>query len=89
MLDPTLNVALALLIVQGLKAIGFNVTDNAAKIVSLAVTALFLFANGLIDAFLPKELRPIAQQLVDIIKALLLLFAPAGAYSFLKFFRKV
>jgi hypothetical protein len=86
MLDPTLNVALALLIVQGLKAIGFPVSGELAKIISLAVTALFLFANGMIDAFLPPEYRPLAQQIVDFIKAILLLFAPAGAYSFVKFF---
>lgn len=88
MLDTTLLLLLVTLIVQGLKQIGFDIKDNGAKVIALFVAALFLFANGLIDLFVPAAYRPLLQQIVDIIKAFLTLFAPAGVYSFAKLFAK-
>lgn len=84
MLDVTLQAFLVTLIVQGLKQLGFIVGGDAAKVVTLAVAALFLFANGLIDAFVPAEYRPVVQSIVDFLKLLLGIAAPAGVYGYAK-----
>ena len=88
MLDSTLSILLATLVVQGLKQIGLEVKDNTAKVIGLAIAALFLFGNGLIDLFVPVAYKPIVQQVVDLVRSVLTIFAPAGAYGYAKLIAK-
>lgn len=83
--DLTLQAVLASLAVQGLKQMGMD-GDKYGRVVALFVAAAFLVANGLVDLFVPEELRPTAQSIVDALKAVLLLFVPPGVYSAAKLF---
>lgn len=84
MLDSVLAGLVVTVIIQGLKQLGIVLEGDKAKVVTLAVAALFLFANGMIDAFLPESVRPIAQQVVDFLKAILAIAVPAGLYGYAK-----
>lgn len=88
MLDATLLALLVTLIVQGMKAIGLPVSDTRAKVVTIAVGALFFLANGLIDLFVPAEFRLFAQQVIDFLKALLVVLTPAGIYGYIKLLKR-
>ncbi len=84
MLDVALQSAMVTLVIQGLKQLGLKVEGNPAKVVTLAIAALFLFANGLIDAFVPEAGRPVLKMAIDLLKAALALAVPAGLYGYAK-----
>jgi hypothetical protein len=85
MFDVTFQAIVAALIVQGIKTIfKGQVADTYARLIALGVGGLFFVANGAVVLWVAPGDRAQIQQLVDAVKTMLALFAPAGLYDFYK-----